>query len=155
MRTTQKKFAAIAAGISLVGMFATATPVLAQSSVTTADIQRLQDEVYQASTDVSRLRTSDALAAGKLQDELDSLREDVIYLKVKLRRENSISRSDYNDIRNQLDSLRSRARGDARTTTVAETTAPSTSSRSGSSGSAPIYDDRSSSPTTTRQGRGI
>ena len=34
-----------------------------------------------------RLRTTDALQAGRLQDELDTLREDVIYLKVKLREE--------------------------------------------------------------------
>ncbi len=67
----------------------------AQAGVTSADIQRLQDEVYQASTDVSRLRTSDALQAGRLQDDLDNLREEVIYLKVKLRKENNVSRAEY------------------------------------------------------------
>jgi hypothetical protein len=77
--------------------------------VTTADIQRLQDELYQASADVSRLRTTDALAAGRLQDELDLLREDVIYLKVKLRKERSVGRTEYTDTRTQLETLRSRA----------------------------------------------
>ena len=57
---------------------------------------------------------SNGFIAGRLQDELDSLREDVIYLKVKLRRENTVSRSEYNDTRNQLESLRSRARGESR-----------------------------------------
>ena len=67
-----------------------AVPAAAQTNnVTTADIQRLQDDVYQAGTDVSRLRTTDALEAGRLQDELDGLREEVIYLKVKLRKENA------------------------------------------------------------------
>ncbi len=91
-------------------------PMLAavQAGVTSADIQRLQDEVYQASTDVSRLRTSDALQAGRLQDELDNLREDVIYLKVKLRKENNVSRSEYTQVRDQLQELRARARGDSR-----------------------------------------
>ena len=134
-------------------------PAMAQSSVTSADIQRLQDEVYQASSDVSRLRTKDALAAGPLQDELDSLREDVIYLKVKLRRENSVSRTEYNDVRTHLETLRSRARGDSRSSTTPAATAdsnyPSTPPRGSSREPAPIYDDRSPSTTTSRQGRGI
>lgn len=163
MSTTLKKLTAFAAGISFVAALGAATPVMAQSSVTSADIQRLQDEVYQASADVSRLRTTDALAAGKLQDELDTLREDVIYLKVKLRRENTVSRTEYTDIRSQLESLRSRARGDSRSTSTssasADSTHPSTPPppppRGGSSGSAPIYDDRSPSTTSSRQGRGI
>ena len=82
--------------------------------MSTADIQRLQDEVYQASTDVSRLRTTDALQAGRLQDDLDTLREDVIYLKVKLRKENTVSRSEYTQVRDQLADLRARARGESR-----------------------------------------
>ena len=72
-----------------------ATPALAQNNVTTTDIQRLQDEVYQAGADVSRLRTTDALEGGRLQDELDTVREEVIYLKVKQRKENNVSRSEY------------------------------------------------------------
>jgi hypothetical protein len=163
MSTTLKKLTGFAAGISLVATLGAATPVMAQSSVTSADIQRLQDEVYQASADVSRLRTTDALAAGKLQDELDTLREDVIYLKVKLRRENSVSRTEYTDIRSQLENLRSRARGDSRSTSTssasADSTYPSTPApptpRGSSSGSAPIYDDRSPSTTSSRHGRGI
>jgi hypothetical protein len=151
--------AAFAAGISLVVALGTPVPVQAQTSVTSADIQRLQDEVYQAGTDVSRLRTSDSLAARGLQDELDTLREDVIYLKVKLRRENTVSRSEYTDIRNQLESLRSRARGESRSTASSNsaTTADSnsTSRTRTTGGSAPIYDDRSTNTTTSRQGRGI
>ena len=69
-----------------------------QAAVSTADIQRLQDEVYQAGADVSRLRTTDALQAGRLQDELDTLREEVIYLKVKLRKESAVSRAEYTQL---------------------------------------------------------
>ena len=163
MSTTLKKLTAFAAGISLIAALGASTPVMAQSSVTSADIQRLQDEVYQASADVSRLRTTDALAAGKLQDDLDALREDVIYLKVKLRRENNVSRTEYTDVRSQLESLRSRARGDSRSNTTSNASAdsnypsmpPPTPPRGSSSGSAPIYDDRSPSTTSSRQGRGI
>jgi len=108
---------------------------LAAQSVTTAELQRLQDDVYQAGTEVSRLRTSNATEAGRLQDELDELREEAIYLKVKLRKEGSIERREYTAVRDQLQDLRSRARGES----------PSTASRStsGSSGSsAPVFDDR-------------
>ena len=167
MTTTLQKFAAFAGGISLVVALGSSTPVMAQSSVTAADIQRLQDEVFQASTDVSRLRTTDALAARTLQDELDSLREDVIYLKVKLRRENNVNRTEYTDVRNQLESLRSRARGESRPSTpsgapasgasgaATASSTPSTPPRGSSAESAPIYDDRSPSTTSTRQGRAI
>ncbi len=87
----------------------------AQGAVTTADIQRLQDEVYDAGSDLSRLRSRDAALADRLQDDLDLLREEVIYLKVKLRREGDVPRSEYTDIRDRINSLRQRARGESST----------------------------------------
>ena len=87
-----------------------AAPSAAQT-VTQADIQRLQDNVYQADTDVSQLRSRDAARAGQLQTELDDLREEVIYLKVKLRKERSLVRSEYADVRDRIENLRTRARG--------------------------------------------
>ena len=70
---------------------AIAAPAAAQTTVGTADIQRLQDDVYQASSDISRLRSSNPADASRLQDDFDTLREEVIYLKVKLRKEGSVS----------------------------------------------------------------
>jgi hypothetical protein len=95
----------------------------AASGVTQADIQRLQDSVYQAGADVAQLRSRDAARAGGLQAELDELREEVIYLKVKLRKEHTLARSEYADVRDRIEDLRTRARGDA-------TAAPSTASSS-------------------------
>ena len=91
-----------------------AAPAAAQqnSSVTQADIQRLQDNAFQAGTDVSELRRRDAARADELQTELDELREEVIYLKVKLRRERSLVRSEYAEVRDRIEDLRTRARGD-------------------------------------------
>jgi hypothetical protein len=66
--------------------------------------------VYQASTDVTQLRSRDTLRASDLQAELDDLREEVIYLKVKLRKERSLTRSEYTDVRDRIESLRTRAR---------------------------------------------
>ena len=90
-----------------------AAPARAQSSVTSADIQRLQDVSYDASRDVAQARTRDAVLASQLQAELDDARDEVIYLKVKLRRNEPISRGEYNDVRDRIENIRSRARGDS------------------------------------------
>jgi len=90
-----------------------AASAAAQQNVTQLDIQRLQDNVYQASTDVLQLRSRDASRADQLQAELDELRDEVIYLKVKLRKERSLVRSEYADVRDRVEDLRTRARGDA------------------------------------------
>jgi hypothetical protein len=90
-----------------------AASVAAQGNVTPADIQRLQDNVYQAGTDVTQARTRDAARANQLQAELDDLRDEVIYLKVKLRKDGSLARSEYADVRDRVENLRTRARGDA------------------------------------------
>ncbi len=102
-----------------------AASAAAQQNVTQLDIQRLQDNVYQASTDVSQLRSRDASRANQLQAELDELRDEVVYLKVKLRKERSLVRSEYADVRDRIEDLRTRARGD---TTNAYSAAPSTQS---------------------------
>ena len=86
-----------------------AAPAAAQN-VTQVEIQRLQDNIFQASTDVSQLRSRDASRATQLQTELDDLREEVIYLKVKLRKERSLTRTEYADVRDRIEDLRTRAR---------------------------------------------
>ena len=90
-----------------------AVPARAQTMATSAEIQRLQDEVYQAGTDVSRLRSNDSSAAARLQDELDELRDEVTYLKVKLRKENNVTRAQYAEVRDRIQNLRARARGES------------------------------------------
>jgi len=128
-----------------------AVPAGAQQSggqtVSSSDVQRLQDDVYQAGSDIARLRGTDANAAARLQDELDDLRDEVTYLKVKMRKEGSVSRSDYADVRTRLQDVRSRARQDAGTSSSSNTssaTAPNDRSRSrtGTSSSSDVYDTR-------------
>ena len=84
-----------------------------QQSVSTGDIQRLQDQAYQAGSDVSRLRSSDPNLASSLETELDDLRDEIVYLKVKMRKEGSVDRTDYADLRDRLQDLRARARGES------------------------------------------
>jgi hypothetical protein len=122
----------------------TASGAFAQAPVTASDIQRLQDSVFQASSDVSQLRTRDSTRAGQLQAELDDLRDEVTYLKVKLRKERTLARTEYADVRDRIEDLRTRARGDATGGYAAAPAAPapSTATRSsqpaaGSSASAP------------------
>jgi len=90
-----------------------AAPAVAQQNpnVRPADIEWLEENAYQASLDVSELRRRDDALAGELQAELDVLREDVIYLKVKLRREQSVARSEYSEVRDRIEDLRTRALG--------------------------------------------
>jgi hypothetical protein len=82
------------------------------ASVTPTDIQRLQDRVFSLSSDLSRLRSRDSSTASRLEGDLDDLRDEVVYLRVKLRKEGRVQRSEYADLRDRLDSLGSRIRGD-------------------------------------------
>jgi hypothetical protein len=144
---------AIAAGLLTIAAVASA-----QQSVSSSDIQRLQDQVLQAGSEVSRLRSSDASLASRLQSELDDLRDEVVYLRVKQRKEGTVSRSEYSDVRDRLDDLRSRAR---RETTwsdssssnstrggVSSGSSSSGSSSSGATSSEARRDDRRSSGRT-------
>ena len=83
----------------------------AAQQIGSSDIQRLQDQVFQAGSDLGRLRSTDSALASRLEDELDDLRDEVVYLKVKLRRDGSVSRSEYNEVRDKVQDLRTKARG--------------------------------------------
>jgi hypothetical protein len=90
-----------------------ASVAAAQAPVTSADIQRLQDNVDAASQDVAALRSRDAALAGDLQTQLDDARDETIYLKVKLRKREPIVRSEYAELRDRIEAIRTRARSGA------------------------------------------
>ena len=81
-------------------------------TVTATDIQRLQDDVFQAGSDLSRLRSTNPDLVSQLQSDLDEVRDEAIYLKVKLRKEGRISRAEYVEVRDRVQALRSQARGE-------------------------------------------
>lgn len=122
------KAIAIAIVAALLSSAVPATSFAAQAALTQADIQRLQDAVYDAGGDVARVRDRDPRLAESLQRDLDELRDEVIYLKVKLRKEANVSRSEYADLRDRIDQLRTQARGEpaqpARSTRASEPTSP-------------------------------
>src|SRR5689334_22644010 len=80
-----------------------------QQSVTQSDIQRLQDNIYLADRDITTLRSRDSALATQLSTQLDDLRDEVIYLKVKLRKNQTLTRNEYSDVRDRIDQLRNRA----------------------------------------------
>jgi TolA-binding protein len=126
---------------------ALAAPAVAQqnySQVTQTDIQRLQDSVFQAGTDVQQLRSRDAARASQLQTQLDDLRDEVIYLKVKLRKEGSLQRTEYANLRDRLDDLRSQASN--YTTSYTPSSGSTASSSTGTSGNTTY---RPATPSTT------
>src|SRR4051812_44845520 len=99
-------------------VFGLGAPAAAQN-LTNADIQRLQDSIYDASRDVAQVRGRDAALATQLQTELDDLRDETVYLKVKLRRNEPIGRNEYSDVRDRIENIRSRARNESGTRSVA------------------------------------
>jgi hypothetical protein len=85
--------------------------VSAQGQVSNSDVQRLQDNLDEVSRDVAQLRTRDVSLASRLEGELGELRDDIVYLRVKLRRNEPVSRSEYSSVRDRIDEIRFRARG--------------------------------------------
>ena len=113
-----------------------ARPSVAQSDVTSADIQRLQDNINEAARDITQARSRDWSLATQLQSELDDARDETIYLKVKARKNEPIARYEYSDLRDRIENIRTRARGDS----VGGYTPPAGSRTN---------DDRSTNPTGT------
>jgi hypothetical protein len=131
---------------------ATAQVSTSSGSVTAADIQKLQDDVYGLGGEISGLRGRDRQLASQLQNDLDDLRDEVTYLRVKQRKE-TVSRSEYTDLRNRIDDLRARVRGDATGRTSGSSTTGTRSSDTGATGAgigAGTSTDRTSS--TRRSG---
>ena len=137
------------------GALSVAGVALAQQSVTSSDIQRLQDQVYQAGTDVGRLRSTDSARADRLESELDDLRDEVVYLKVKMRKEGSVSRTEYSDLRDRVQDLRSQVRGNGSGNSQWDPPVdrPSTSGSSSSGRTGSYEEGRSTSTSSSSSGR--
>ena len=98
--------------VAMASVAVLAGPAAAQD-VTTSDLTRLQQTSDQISTELQQLRQRDRAAARTLQAELADLDEEIVYLKVKLRKESNIGRYEFTDLRDRLENLRSRVRGDS------------------------------------------
>lgn len=103
---------------------ALSVPAVAQD-MTSSDVQRLQQTIDQLNSDLVRVRQQDRAAARNYQAELVELEEEVVYLKVKLRKERSVARSEYMDVRDRIENLRDRVNGRESATGAYATPAPS------------------------------
>ena len=83
-------------GVLLVLCSAAVSPAIGQTRstdsgvITSADIQRLQDSIYDAGADLARLRTYDVNRSSDLQNQLDEDKE-ARELAVKMERERRVS----------------------------------------------------------------
>lgn len=81
-------------------------------TMTSTDIQRLQDALSDATRDISGARVRDAALASRLETELNDLRDETAYVRVKMRKNEPVARTEYFDLRDKIDELRARARGE-------------------------------------------
>ena len=99
-----------------------------------AEIRRLQDSVYLVERDLSALSERDTLRAEPLHMRLNELQEEIIYLKVKLRKEGAVKYREYADVHDRIEDLRSEvgtATLQARPVSQRRTAAAATSAPSG------------------------
>lgn len=134
----------LSSACALLVLTAAGSPAMAQQTVSANDLERLRSGVYDASRDLTTMRSRDSATATRLQGELDELGDEVVYLRVKLRKEGRVSWNEYTDLRDRIDALRSRARGDSGMT-------GSAAGRSSSGGS---YSSQTMPASSTRDTRG-
>jgi hypothetical protein len=121
-------------------------PGAAQTNMSSGDVQRLQDELSQLESELSRLRSSSPDQASRLSAEFEEISDEVIYLRVKLRKEGNVPRSAYHATRDRIDALLGKIRGGG--------TASATATRSGGSTTGAVGSGSSSGniPATGRSG---
>jgi hypothetical protein len=105
-------------GVSLTLAFAAlafSSPAGAQNqpAVSSADLSQLETTVANIRARVTTLRTTDPTLAADVERSLTDLNDEVTYLRVKMRREGSVTREEFTAVRDRLETLRVRARGPA------------------------------------------
>ena len=80
--------------------------------VTSADISRLETTATEIERALTSLKKSDPTLAGELQRSIDDVRDEITYFRVKMRREGSVGRQEFDAVRDRLETLRLKVRGD-------------------------------------------
>ena len=99
--------------LSVLLVLATVSTVAFQSqtAVTAADLAQLETSAADIDRLIPKLRSSDATRAVEVEKSLAEVREEVSYLKVKLRKEGRVTREEFVAVRDRLETLRVRAQG--------------------------------------------
>jgi hypothetical protein len=93
--------------VLVVAQFLSAS-AFSQVRVSNLDVQRLEEDVQRARAELAALRSGNPDAGRSFDQELNDLGDEVIYLKVKVRRNESVTRADYLAVRDHLEELRGR-----------------------------------------------
>jgi len=97
--------------LPVVVMIACATVAGAQA-ITSDDLSRLDTTANDIAKRVDALKTTDPTLSADVAKTLSDLRDEVTYLKVKLRHGETVTRDDYNSLRDRLETLRIRVQGE-------------------------------------------
>lgn len=92
-------------------LVAAVSTVWAQAAVTAADLTRLETTADEVGRNVAALRKTDPTLAETVDKTLAELRDEITYLKVKMRKDGSVTRADYADVRDRLETLRLKSEG--------------------------------------------
>lgn len=85
--------------------------VAAQAPVSATDLTQLETSVTEVEGLVAKLKVGDPTLGADLQRTLGDVRDEVAYLKVKLRREGKVTREEYVAVRDHIETLRIKAQG--------------------------------------------
>ncbi len=91
---------------------AVAVSAWAQAPVSASDLTRLDTTAGEIDKQVATLQRTDPTLAADVQKRLSDLRDEITYLKVKLRKEGAVTRAEYGDVRDKIENLRIRAQGE-------------------------------------------
>jgi len=80
-------------------------------AVTETDLGRLDVAATEVTRQAGVLKATDATLALEVDKAVALLKEEIIYLRVRLRREGSVPRAEYTDLRDRLETLRVKAVG--------------------------------------------
>lgn len=139
-------------GAVIAMLWTLAVPAAAQSqnTMSNADVQRLEAAISDASRDLASVGSRDL--SSQLEAMLEEAREDTIYLKVKMRKGESVPRAEYFDLRDRVDDIRSRSKGTAappRATTSGSAPAPTAGGSSPSNSTGRSTNSRGDLPVGT------
>lgn len=97
--------------VAILALMAAIGTAWAQAAVTDGDLSRLEAATAEIGKQAAVLKASDPTLAAEVEKSLAVLKEDVIYLRVRMRREGSVPRADYTDVRDRIETLRVKSLG--------------------------------------------
>lgn len=92
-------------------VFAVSVVASAQAPVGTVELTRLETTAGEIRQQVTTLKQTDTTLAADVERQLADLSDEITYLKVKLRRDGSVTRDEYTSLRDRFETLRVRAQG--------------------------------------------